>query len=229
MKKFLNRYNLYILGAFLIAEIVIYVAFMTVENAFGGNVTALKYSGILLAFAVSVFVAPMGGRDGIILAAAMLFTAISDLFIFILNIYEAGVVTFIAVQTLYFIRIYNKLRRKPYISLAVRAVLMAICLTALGCTGNLTLLTGLVSVYFPMLVVNVVESAFLIKKSKINILFFVGLILFACCDVCVGLFNFSNVGVAFPQGFLNFVGSAIWAFYLPSQTLIVLSGYSYEK
>lgn len=229
MKKFLNRYNLYILGAFLLAEIIIYITFMTVENAFGGTVTGLKYSGILLAFAVSVLVAPVGGRDGLILAAALLFTAVSDLFIFILYIYEAGVSTFIVVQIFYFIRIYNKLGRKPYISVAVRLVLIAVTMTALGCTGNLTLLTGLVAVYFPMLFVNVAESALLIKRSKLNILFFVGLVLFMCCDICVGLFNFSSVGVAFSPEFLNFVGSAIWAFYLPSQTLLVLSGYVNEK
>lgn len=226
MKQFLNRYKLFIFGVFALAEIAIYIAFMVIENAVGGNVTALKYSGILLAFVVSVLVAPAGGADGIVLAAALLFTAVSDLFIFILNIYEAGVATFIVVQALYFARIYIRLGRKPYISLGVRAALIAVTMTALGATGNLNLLTALVSVYFPMLVCNAAESALLIKKSRRSILFFAGLILFIGCDVCVGLFNFSEVGISFSPEVLRLLGSAIWAFYLPSQTLLVLSGYS---
>ena len=125
MNNFLKRYYIYILGAFLLAETAIYIAFMVIENAMGGDVTALKYSGILLAFAVSVIAAPVNGRDGILLAVALFFTAISDLFIFILYIYEAGVATFILVQIAYFIRIYFRFGRKPYISLAVRAVLIA--------------------------------------------------------------------------------------------------------
>lgn len=233
MKNFLKRYYIYILGAFLLAETAIYIAFMVIENAMGGDVTALKYSGILLAFAVSVIAAPVNGRDGILLAVALFFTAISDLFIFILYIYEAGVATFILVQIAYFIRLYFRFGRKPYISLAVRAVLIAVTLTALGATGNLTLLTGLVAVYFPMLVCNAAESAILIAKNKWNAIFFAGLVLFIGCDICVGLYNFTNVGISFPREVLDFVGSAIWAFYLPSQTLLVLSGYYgksyYEK
>ena len=102
-------------------------------------------------------------------------------------------------------------------------------MTALGVTGNLNLLTGLVSVYFPMLVCNTAESALLIKRSKRFIIFFIGLLLFIGCDICVGLFNFSSVGVSLSREVLNFVGAAIWAFYLPSQTLIVLSSRCIER
>lgn len=224
MKNFIIRYKLYILSAFALAEAAIYIAFMTVECTSGANPVMLKYSGILLCLLTSALVCPACGKDGIMLVCAFIFTAVSDMFIFVLDgFYEVGVSTFIVTQIFYFARIYLALGKKPYISIAVRAVLAGAAMLALGLTGNLIPLTALVAIYFPMLVCNAVESALLIKNSKIYILFFVGLLLFIGCDICVGLNNFAGLGISLPAGVVSFVGIAMWAFYLPSQTLIALS------
>lgn len=224
MKNFIIRYKLYILSAFALAEAAIYIAFMAIECTSGTNPVMLKYCGILLCLLTSACLCPACGRDGILLVCAFAFTAISDLFIFVLNdFYEVGVCTFILTQVCYFVRIYLALGKKPYISIAVRAALAGAAMLALGLTGNLIALTALVAIYFPMLLCNAAESVLLFKASKTYILFFAGLLLFIGCDICVGLNNFAGFGISLPAGVVSFVGIAMWAFYLPSQTLIVTS------
>ena len=61
------------------------------------------------------------------------------------------------------------------------------------------------------------------RVPKRNILFFIGLILFLCCDLCVGLFNFSEVGITLPAALEKVIAPAMWLFYLPSQVLITIS------
>lgn len=65
--------------------------------------------------------------------------------------------------------------------------------------------------YFLTLCLNAIE-AFALKKS---ISFAAGLLLFICCDLCVGAYNLD----IFPA----FTWWGSWLFYLPSQVLIVLS------
>ena len=232
MKNFIRRYKLYILGAFALAEIGIYISFLVIQGTADYDPVMLKYSGILLCLLTAVLLSPVCGKDGITLVCAFVFTAVSDMFIFVLDdFYEVGVCTFIITQSIYLSRIYIALGKRPYISIAVRVALSGITMLVLGLTGNLIALTALVAIYFPMLVCNAVESVFLFKISKIYILFFVGLVLFIGCDICVGLNNFESLGIDLSAGVQKFVGIAMWAFYLPSQVLIALSAreVTYEK
>ena len=224
MKSFIDSYKYYILCAFTVAEIGIYIAFLAIQCTRDYDPVMLKYSGILLCLLMAIVLCPVRGREGIALACAFVVTAISDLFIFVIDdYYDVGLCTFILAQTCYLVRIYMALGKKPYISIAVRLGLSGIVMLVLALTGNLDSLTALVAIYFPMLVCNAVESVFLFKISKIYILFFVGLILFIGCDVCVGLNNFSMLGIELSKGAQDFVGIGMWAFYLPSQVLIALS------
>lgn len=233
MKSIIDRFKYYILGAFVLAEIGIYIAFLAIQSTKGYDPVMLKYSGILLCLLLAIVFCPVSGKGGITLVCSFFFTALADLFIFVIDdYYEIGVTSFILAQICYFVRIYTLLGKKPYISIAVRLGLSGAVMLALGLTDSLDGLTALVAIYFPMLVCNAVESAFLIKFSKIYILFFVGLLLFIGCDVCVGLNNFSMLGIELSKGAQDFVGIAMWGFYLPSQVLIVSSArevYTYEK
>lgn len=233
MKNFVKRFKLHILGTFALVEIAIYIAFLVIQIGKGYDPIALKYSGILLCLLTAAILSPVCGRDGIALVCALVFTAISDLFIFVLDdFYEVGLCTFIVTQSCYFARIYLAQGKKPWISLAVRLTLAGIAMLALGLTGNLNALTALVAIYLPLLVCNAVESAFLIKISKLYIIFFIGLLLFIGCDICVGLNNSEMIGVSLPASSQKFIGTAIWAFYLPSQVLIASSARevkTYEK
>jgi len=224
MKNFIESNKKYILGAFVLAETAIYLAFLIPQIISGGEYLILKYSGILLCLLTSAVTVPAYGKDGAVVTLALFFTAISDLFLFVINDFiEIGVGTFIIVQLIYFARINLTHGKKPYISAGLRILAIAATLTALGVTGNLSPLVVLAAIYFPMLVCNAAESVLLFKISKKYIIFFIGLTLFIGCDICVGLHNFAALGIALPAGVKTFVSTAIWAFYLPSQVLIVLS------
>ena len=82
------------------------------------------------------------------------------------------------------------------------------------------------------LTLNAIGACMLIRKARLSgetaedhpglVPFAVGLILFWCCDVCVGIFNIS-AGLPALKSIGENCGFLIWIFYLPSQVLLVLS------
>ena len=212
-------------GAFVLTEIAIYIAFIAIQVPTHVDPIYLKYAGILLCVVLSGASIYFCGKDGITMTVALVFTAISDLFILVLNkYYEVGVSTFIIVQLAHFARIYLINGKKPYISLGVRLGVIAALLIVLGILGKLNALVVLVCFYFPNLVANAVDSAFLIKISKKYILYFVGLVLFVGCDVFVGLCEAGKLGLSIIPPHLDFFAHLmIWLCYLPAQVCIVLS------
>lgn len=212
-------------GAFILAEVAIYIAFIAIQVPTHVDPIYLKYAGILLCVAVSAASVYFFRKDGITMTVALVFTAISDLFILVLNRhYEVGVSTFIIVQLTHFARIYLISGKKPWISLGIRLGVIVAALITFGVLGKLNALIGLVCVYFPLLVANVVDSALLIKISKKYILYFVGLLLFLGCDIFVGLCEAGKIGISIIPADLDFFAHLmIWLCYLPAQTCIVLS------
>ena len=198
---FKNSKALYILVPFCVAEATMYVVFLALGQT--NDLLYMRYSAILLCLVASLTLIAFYGADAVLVSAAFVFTAISDLLIFVLPSYRndviplflGGLCTFILTQCCYFARIYLTVGKKPFISLAVRIGVAAILLIAFGVTGMLDPLVGLCSLYFPMLVINAIESVMLVKISKRYIMFFVGLLLFVGCDICVGLFNLAELGV----------------------------------
>lgn len=212
-------------GVFILAETAIYIAFIAIQVPTHTDPIYLKYAGILLCVAVSAASVYFFRKDGITITVALVFTAISDLFILVLNkYYEVGVSTFIIVQLAHFARIYLISGKKPWISLGIRLGFIVAALITFGVLGKLNALIGLVCVYFPLLVANVVDSALLIKISKKFILYFVGLLLFLGCDIFVGLCEAGKIGISIIPSDLDFFAHLmIWLCYLPAQTCIVLS------
>lgn len=224
----------YVFGAFVLAETAIYIVFQIYDFAFSENLIYLKYAGILtcLAFAaVSIF---FYGKDGVVLTVALTFTAVSDLFILVLNRYfEVGICTFIVTQIVHFVRIYLINGKKPWISLGVRLGVVAAGLAVFGALGMLnSAVVVLAVIYFPQLLINAIESGLLIKIDKKYILLFVGLLLFTVCDICVGIDNMGGIngnadditiGLSISEELKNLVHSTIWTVYLPAQVCIVLS------
>lgn len=212
-------------GVFILAETAIYIAFIAIQVPTHTDPIYLKYSGILLCVLVSAASIYFFRKDGITMTVALVFTAISDLFILVLNRhYEVGVSTFIIVQLTHFVRIYLISGKKPWISLGIRLGVIVAALITFGVLGKLNALIGLVCVYFPLLVANVVDSALLIKISKKYILYFVGLLLFLGCDIFVGLCEAGKIGISIIPADLDFFAHLmIWLCYLPAQTCIVLS------
>lgn len=213
--------------AFVAIEIIIYIVFNVLFGVLSYDPIYVKYCGVLLCLATSgalLYFLKLD-KDALTVFCALIFTAVSDLFILVLDkYYEVGLVTFIITQSIYLYRLYSGRVNKIWITLIVRAVLAAVAIGIVGGLSTLNFLVVEVAIYIVMLTANCVEAFLLFRRGRYNILFAVGLLLFLCCDICVGLDNAGSVlGLNLPKGLYAFTSWAIWIFYMPSQVLITLS------
>lgn len=196
-----------ITAGFLVLECMVYAAFLTLDLTGRGSHTIwLKYSGILLCLLYALLCALRGGDR--LVAPALAFTAAADWFLLVRNDHLIlGIALFLVVQALYYLRLRHF--RSPG-HLWLRAMLALLLGMAVFAAGLPSLLNLLAVLYFSQLLSNAI-----LAWSARRRLFAAGLVLFACCDICVGLFNLGM--------FLSFTSVGMWLFYLPSQVLIVLS------
>ena len=188
---------------FLITEAVIYVLFI-VYDLRGNDSVFIKYLGILLCMMYCF------SKKDLLFSMALSFTAISDLFLLVLDRhYEIGVSTFVIVQLLYWFYFHRNGKAYTY----GRLLVFLGILIGLYVTKNVTVLNVLVSFYFINLCFNFVSS---LSDRKYVLLSF-GFFLFICCDICVGLHNVLPYGKMY-----SVVSFLMWVFYLPSQVLISL-------
>ena len=124
---------------------------------------------------------------------------------------------FCVVQGLYLVRILGL--NGGHTLWPLRLGLFAAALWLLRRLGMLSPLNGITAFYFTTFLVNTVQS--LVLRGKKQRLFALGLVLFLCCDLCVGAFN--EPGLV-PSGVYSFARVGMWLFYLPAQVLITLSG-----
>ena len=194
-------------AVFLALECLLYVTFLVLDlTGRGGQTIGLKYAGILLCLLYSLFLTLRGG-DRLVLFA-LLFTAGADWFLLRNVRLILGLCLFLVVQTLYLLRL-RRMGSESRVGLrCILALAMGLAVTALD---MLSVLNLLVALYFSQLLSNTI-LAWIARKR----VFAIGLTLFVCCDICVGLFN---LGILYPVALVG-----MWLFYLPSQVLIVLSG-----
>ncbi len=211
-----------ILAAFVLVETVIYIIFNVLSARQPEDPIELKYAGILLCLVISaVMIFFNRDADAIIATAAMLFTAVSDLFILVLDDYfEIGLATFIVAHSLYLYRLYRGREKRIWISVAVRAVVAAVMIGVCCGLCGYDLLIVEAGIYIVLLFGNCVETLIMCNRGLKNVLFAIGLLLFLGCDVCVGFKHGALVGVYLSERVYNFVVYMIWVFYLPSQVLI---------
>ena len=206
---------------FPVLEGCLYAAFLALDLFWPGSGwdIPLKYLSILLCF---LFVLKAGrGKDGLLMKAALGFTLAADLFLLVLDRwYPAGVACFCVVQLLYLTRIAAVRREHLPLRLALRGLLVLAAWITAGGLGALDGLTALSLFYFSQLAVNALESLTLRPPYRG---FGVGLLLFVCCDLCVGLHNLSAWFPAAGGPLVQFARVGMWLFYLPSQVLISLS------
>ena len=192
---------------FLILEGLIYAAFLILDfTGRGGHTIWIKYSGILLCLIYALLCALRGGDK--LVFPAMIFTAAADWFLLVrCNYLGVGVALFLVVQSIYLVRL-RKMGAGGGIQLRIiLPLLFGVTLVLLRAATPLYLLVAL---YFSQLVSNTV----LAWRAK-QWMYAIGMTLFVCCDICVGMFN---IGLA-----LSFSSIAMWMFYLPSQVIIVLT------
>ena len=212
--------------AYIAAEAAIYITFNILSAVLPNDPIYLKYTGVLLclaAAAVSIYF--FRDTDAVILTCALIYTAISELFILVMDThYDVGMVTFIMAQITYLYRLYKDRIKKIWLTVAVRIALTAVIMGIVGGLAAINLLIVEVCIYIVMLAGNCVDAFLLCRRSRQNLLFALGLLLFLCCDICVGLDNAGSViGLNFPSAFINVIQYLIWVFYMPSQVLIACS------
>ncbi len=194
---------------FLAAEGALYLAFLALDlfDLWGGTLW-LKYTGVLLCLLFSL----LWGHPR--LSAALLFTAGADWFLLVLEDHLLwGVALFCVVQILYALHLH---RLGSPIAPLLRMAVAAAMLLLLIFLDTVTLLNILALLYFSQLLSNAV-AAWRLPGAR---LFALGLSLFVCCDLCVGIrFAFPLSPAVYPV-----ISLGMWFFYLPSQVLIALSG-----
>ncbi len=216
-------------AVFIAVEIIIYITFNILSAVLPDDPIYAKYAGVLLCLAASgaAIYFYKHSKDSIIVTCAMVATAISDLFILVLDdYYEVGLITFLITQSLYLYRLYAGRYKKIWITLVARAAVAAALLITLGVLTGLNFLLVEVAIYIVMLAGNLADAVFIcVRKGRTlnGMLFAVGLFLFLCCDICVGFHNGSMVGISLTEAQANVIQYLIWIFYLPSQVLIACS------
>ena len=196
-------------------ETILYLAFLGMDIFGIGNTTPIKFVSILL-LTLSV----LDFREKTV-SVALIFTAIADLFLLVLDRwYAAGVLCFILVQILYAARLQRE-SGSSVLSFLLPAAAGLLVYTSYG----FGLTEALAGAYIALFAVNLLRACLLAKRSPERrwILFAAGLALFFCCDLCVGLHNMPGTGGPALQ---RFASVAMWGFYLPGQVLIRTSAYT---
>lgn len=198
---------------FICFEAVLYLAFTAMDIYALGDSKWFKFAGIALCFVFSVFLSLTGGEK--LVTAAIGFAMAADVFLLLLDrYYIAGVGLFFVVQILYFVRIYRANGRKGAWPMRLFLFTGSIALLLnLGCEFPLLLFVAAYAAFF---VCNVMQAS-----GSENKLFFAGLCVFLCCDICVGL---HNISAELPEWLHRAADIGMWTFYLPSQVILVLSG-----
>ena len=224
-KDKLKKLHPYITLLFIIIEVIVYAIFIWKDITSLDDTTAYKFFAICLCFVFSLYNILNHTIDGIILSCALFFTVISDLITLVIDdYYVLGVSCFIIVQSIYMLRIALYSKKPLYKTIIVRFLIISAVLIGLIIAESFDPLTFVSAIYFSMLLINSIESVFIRKMSFYHLIFCIGLWLFVCCDISVGLYNITDVlGIAISNSAYDFVANSMWAFYLPSQVLIVLS------
>lgn len=193
---------------------VLWLVFLVLDLTRAAGSTWVKFAAISLCWVTSLL--QIKTRDDNIVASALSLTLIADWFLLVRNDrYTLGVCLFLLVQALYAYRLY-RLRGRPSPLAWLRLGLLLLA-GFLSLTEPTLFQLWCVALYFTNLCLNTVEAFALGKSCRV---FAWGLLLFVCCDLCVGAWNIS---LFLPPALGEFARVGMWLFYLPSQVLIVLS------
>lgn len=232
--------NILVIIILILYTLFLYIDFYNLNVIIGTEY--IKYLCILLCFLLSIFstrnlvigtnAVKVNHRDIVLLQFAMSFTVIADLCLVIIHLYRVGVVFFCFVQITYYVR-YTNDKIKTTISRFFIIFMLIVCLYFIGNIFiiKITTLIPLSLFYLICLLSSVIKAMNVWKNnlypspSKYMIVF--GMLLFLLCDICVALYNtpvLLQLTGNFIIRFQQITGFLIWAFYVPSQLLLSLSG-----
>ena len=221
------------LAIFVLVESVFFVL---IQMGISGIHNNLCFTSVIVAFAFSVLIATPR-VDSLITVLGLLFTVCAD-YCLLLIYPEPRIIAmsfFNTVQACYFIRILlnSGSRREVVVHVAVRLaiVISAVVVAFVILGGNPDIVSLISMIYFANLATNIV---FAFYHHDRYLLFAIGLLSFAFCDIFVGLgvlvndylhLGRDNILWQLTHSRVNF----IWLFYVPSQTLISISAAKKQK
>lgn len=215
--------------SFISIECILYLTFLWLDAFVPGGYEVsnhMKLVGIVLCFFYTLSYGEKEGskRERYVLRGALFFTLVSDVCLLRYGYYEVGVSSFCLVQLFYWYRMNGydgkAFSWKKNIGVLGCVGVLGLCFFLFRLPVDYTLLCG--TVYIVLFVRNV----FMVFRLSANWLFQVGLVLFLCCDINVGLYNMTSY-VAFSGGSYERIymlaSFFMWFFYLPSQVMLCLS------
>lgn len=190
---------------FLGAELLIYLTFLLMDLLRLGDTTVLKFASICMVGLMGVITVPIGE-----IRWALIFTVAADVFLLVLDDYYCiGIALFLLAQICYALYLDDTRGLVP------RMICVALAVGLFCPVGSLeALAAGYITLFF----CNLIRAG---RKTRENPLFFFGMLLYFCCDLCVGMFHISTGAL------YEFARVAMWAFYLPGQVLILLSAWKH--
>ncbi|MCL1842933.1 MAG: lysoplasmalogenase family protein [Defluviitaleaceae bacterium] len=199
------------------------------QTFIGGVLSAnVKFAFISFCLLVAVvsFFWRRSGNNWLWLVGGLAATLLSDYFLVLKHNNFFGVATFCFAHVCYIFRAEHSLasqeQKRRYLLFCVLGVFA--CIWVVGFfAGNIIILAGL---YASLFALNIFVNFFTKTRHPKHYqrLVMTGLILFALCDVSVMLYNLPKYAGA-PAWLLG-VYPLIWVFYLPSQALLAISGFS---
>ena len=222
MLSFIKRSFLTIL--FLIAEVVLFVFIIFVNPS---CIRILQWVSILLCF---LFAVGMTRKFSLINLALML-TVIADGFLVlpVSPIQAPGTTFFACASIVYFLFLFLKesgKTRKIHVISRIFLIIAVLVVARIVLKEKTDYLSMISMFYFTNLILNLVFSFVTFRSNK---LLSIGLILFALCDIVVGLSSGANVYIPVKEGgiiysIINAPINLAWLFYLPSQVIIAMFG-----
>ena len=203
----------------LVLWVIIYVSFLILDlfPGFLPITTGLKYSGLVLCF---LYVLKHSRRD-VFLVLALGLTLIADGILIYNNVSVIGVSVFILVQATHFLR-FSRIRAvSPLLMLLTSALVVA----AGSLRSEIPFLFVLAIAYAVLIFTNIYEAFrwCFTERSTASRFALIGFILFLLCDISVGL-SYVTTTATLPHFITILSNYLAWAFYLPAQVLIALSG-----
>ena len=217
--------------------IIISSVFIALEIIFGILIQFTSdYLNVIFSYTSVVIAATfpilfIHSKNYLFIQIGLLFTTFADLFLVVITpmLQIPAMICFSITQICYFLRLYfnQSSQKEKTIHLIIRSFfsILIIIITFIVLKENTDFLSVISTFYYINLIINIIYA---FKQKNQSLLFPIGLLLFACCDLQVRLnvLNCSYINIE-NNPIISFIVNPpfnlAWLFYVPSQTLIALS------
>lgn len=221
---------------FLIVQLCLYIVFLildiTTHYVRLSSTLKLLSIGLCLIWLILNFVSvnKSGMSKNLIrsykwMAIIMIFTFTSDIFLLFTTKYIVGIATFILVQLFYDLRLRN-IKLKNALGLVFICSVFLVMGILISFKSGSSFAENFMLVEVIVYVLIFVSNLFLYgKRSKESVQYrwmFIGLCLYAICDLQVMIYNMPS-SFAVPSLLTEISAVGMWLFYLPGQVILTLS------